>query len=79
VKAGSYARAVHPHGDGNERYAGEEEPVASATDVLPGDEDGPWDDAGLSDASGLYQGFLLTREGGSWDNLAADQACVVAT
>jgi hypothetical protein len=61
------------------RYAGEEEPAASGTDALAGDEDGPWDDAGLSDAAGLYQGCPRTRAGGSWDNQAGDRVCVVAT
>jgi hypothetical protein len=61
------------------RYAGEEEPPSSGTDALPGDGDGPWDDAGLSDAACLYQGCPRTRAGGSWDNQAGDRACVVAT
>ena len=61
------------------RYAAEEEPAASETDALPGDEDGPWGDAGLSDAAVLCQGCPRPRAGGSWDNRAGDRVCVVAT
>ena len=48
-------------------------PAASGTGALPGDEDGPWDDAGLSDTAGLYQGCPRIRAPGSWDNPAGDR------
>ena len=70
---------LNRHGVGMLRYAGEEEQAASGTDAPAGDEDGPWDDAGLSDAAGLYQGCPRTRARGTWDNRAGDRVYVVAT
>lgn len=79
MKAGSYGGAVHRHGDGNERCAGEGDPASPGNDAGSGDEDGPWDDAGPFYDAVLYQGCPRTRALGTWDNQAGDRVYVVAT
>ena len=79
MKAGSYGGAAHRHGDGNERYAGKEDPAAFGNDAGSAVEDGPWDDAGPFYGAVLYQGCPRTRAGGTWDNQAGDQVYVLGT